>query len=74
MGGKKQGAHPTLSPAELTALREIHVGLAIFVPARQVDLLISRGLASRRLDGGVVLKDAGLLCLKNEREWANVIG
>jgi hypothetical protein len=49
-----------LGPLELTALRDIHNGLAMFVPARRTDFLIAGGLASRRLDGGTVLTDEGL--------------
>jgi hypothetical protein len=41
-----------LGPTELTALRDIHAGLSMLVPARQTDFLIAHGLVSRQLGGG----------------------
>jgi hypothetical protein len=63
MSGKKQGTHLILGPTELTALRDIHGGLPMFVPARQTDSLITQGLVSRRLDGRLVLTAEGLLSI-----------
>ena len=57
-----------LGPTELTALRDIHAGLSMLVPARQTDFLIAHGLVSRHLGGGTGLTDQGLQCLKGERE------
>ena len=68
MGPKKQGSHLSLSPVDLTALRDIHVGLAMFVPARQSDFLNAKGLVFRRPDGSVVLTREGLSCIKDEQE------
>ena len=49
-----------LGPFELSALRDIRNGLARFVEPLRIEFLIAEGLASRRLDGGVVLTDQGL--------------
>lgn len=66
MNGKNARALLTLSPTELSALRDIDVGLAMFVPARQADVLIARGLVSRRQDGRVILTSEGILYIRSE--------
>lgn len=71
MGPKKQSSHLNLSPVDLTALRDIHVGLAMFVPARQSDFLNAKGLVVRRPDGRLMLTGEGLLYIKGERESAS---
>ena len=68
MAPKKHGSHLDLEPVDLTALRDIHVGLAMFVPARQSNFLSARGLVVRRPDGRVVLTLEGLSCIKGEQE------
>ncbi len=63
----RQGTRVTLNLIEMTALRDIHAGLAMFVSARQSDDLIARGFVGRRLDGRLFLTNKGLMCIGAER-------
>lgn len=67
-GRRSKARTLNLSPVDLTALRDIHVGLAMFVPARQSDFLRAKGLVVRRPDGRVVLTGEGLSCIKGEQK------